>query len=119
MDAIEAMGRSTQRTPTQVPTTREPGLPTDGAKRSCEEAAVGYALADLELSLVFCSMTEGRLTREDMIRKTAYLLAEARSFAPGGDMSDWFCAERQVDCWLAIYGLPHHFTLNGAERTSV
>jgi Protein of unknown function (DUF2934) len=119
MEAIEARATSTQHTQTQIPSTRDPGPPTDSAKLSGEEIDVAYAVADLELSLAFCSMNEGCLTREDMIRKTAYLHAEARSFAPGADVCDWLCAEREVDRWLAIYGLPHHFTLNGAERTSV
>jgi hypothetical protein len=81
-------------------------------------ANVACAAADLDLSLTFCSMAEG-LTREDLIRTAAYLHAESRSFAPGREVDDWFCAEHQVDHWLGIYGLPHHFSAHGSVLTSV
>lgn len=35
--------------------------------------------------------------REAMIREAAYFRAERRAFAPGGELEDWFAAERQVD----------------------
>ncbi len=35
-------------------------------------------------------------TREDMIRKAAYLRAERRGFAPGKELDDWLAAEREV-----------------------
>ena len=38
----------------------------------------------------------GSTTREDMIRKAAYLLAERRGFAPGKELDAWLAAERQV-----------------------
>jgi hypothetical protein len=79
---------------------------------------VACAAADLDLSLTFCSMAEG-LTREDLIRRAAYLHAEARSFAPGREVEDWCCAEHEVDHWLKIYGLPHHFAAHGSVLTSV
>lgn len=74
---------------------------------------------DLHHALAFCSMSQVPVTREDMIRKEAYLHAEARSFAPDGAVEDWLCAEREVDHWLGIYGLPHHFTMKGLDQTSV
>ena len=35
--------------------------------------------------------------REAMIREAAYFRAERRAFAPGGELEDWFAAERQID----------------------
>jgi len=35
--------------------------------------------------------------REDMIRETAYFLAQARGFAPGAEVEDWLAAEQEVD----------------------
>jgi hypothetical protein len=103
---------------TDFPSIREPVLPPDAVKR-LGEAEVACAAADLDLSLVLCSMNEACLTREDLIRQAAYLHAEARRFSPGGELDDWVCAEREVDHWLGIYGLPHHFVANGSDCTSV
>jgi DUF2934 family protein len=103
---------------TDFPSIRESVLPPDALKRLAE-ADVAYAAADLGLSLSFCSMTQACLTREDLIRKAAYLQAEARGFPPGGEVHDWLCAEREVDDWLDIYGLPHHFAANGSDCNSV
>ncbi len=35
--------------------------------------------------------------RLEMIREAAYRRAEARQFAPGGDVADWLAAEAEVD----------------------
>ena len=35
--------------------------------------------------------------REAMIREAAYFRAERRAFASGGELEDWFAAEREVD----------------------
>jgi hypothetical protein len=43
-------------------------------------------------------------TREEMIRKAAYLLAERRGFRPGRELEDWLAAEHQVDHWLECGG---------------
>lgn len=48
-------------------------------------------------------------TREDMIRTTAYLLAERRGFDPGHELEDWLAAEQQVDSWLANRGPPRRY----------
>ena len=34
--------------------------------------------------------------RQEMIRKAAYLRAQARGFAPGHELEDWFEAEQEV-----------------------
>lgn len=39
-------------------------------------------------------------SRETMIREAAYFRAEHRSFAPGGELEDWFAAEREIDAVL-------------------
>jgi hypothetical protein len=38
--------------------------------------------------------------RDSRISRAAYLRAEARGFAPGGEMEDWLSAERQIDAEL-------------------
>ena len=35
--------------------------------------------------------------RQEMIREAAYHRAEARQFAPGGEVADWLAAEAEVD----------------------
>lgn len=37
------------------------------------------------------------ISREEMIRQSAYSLYEARNFAGGHELDDWFQAEAQVD----------------------
>ncbi len=39
--------------------------------------------------------------RVAMIAEAAYYRAEARGFAPGGELEDWLAAEREVDGRLA------------------
>ena len=39
-------------------------------------------------------------TRRAMIAESAYLRAERRGFAPGGEVEDWMAAEREVDALL-------------------
>jgi Protein of unknown function (DUF2934) len=39
--------------------------------------------------------------REAMIREAAFFRAEHRAFAPGGELEDWFAAEREIDVVLA------------------
>ena len=48
-------------------------------------------------------------TREQMIRKAAYLLAERRGFDPGHELEDWLLAEQQVDSRLANLGPPRRY----------
>lgn len=39
-------------------------------------------------------------TRRAMIAQAAYLRAERRGFAPGGELEDWMAAEAEVDALL-------------------
>jgi hypothetical protein len=39
--------------------------------------------------------------RRQMIAEAAYLRAEKRGFAPGGEVEDWLAAETEVDALLA------------------
>lgn len=39
-------------------------------------------------------------TRHEMIAVAAYLLAEIRGFAAGGELDDWLCAEAKIDAQL-------------------
>lgn len=54
-----------------------------------------------------------RLAREQMIRERAYLHAQRRGFAPGGELADWLAAEREVDHWLASRGAPARYGRSG------
>jgi hypothetical protein len=38
--------------------------------------------------------------RRAMIAESAYLRAERRGFAPGGEAEDWVAAEKEVDALL-------------------
>jgi hypothetical protein len=40
--------------------------------------------------------------RRAMIAEKAYLLAEGRGFAPGGETQDWLSAEIEVDALLKV-----------------
>jgi len=39
--------------------------------------------------------------RRAMIAESAYLRAERRGFAPGGEQEDWLAAEAEVDALLS------------------
>jgi hypothetical protein len=39
-------------------------------------------------------------TRRAMVAESAYLRAERRGFAPGGEVDDWVAAEKEVDALL-------------------
>jgi len=38
--------------------------------------------------------------RQELIARLAYMLAEQRGFAPGGELTDWIAAEAQVGAGL-------------------
>jgi hypothetical protein len=118
MQPVKAIAQLAQPTPIEVPPIRESALPLELVKQ-LGKADVANATEDLALSVALCSMAQRHLTREDLVREAAYLHAEARNFAPGGEVSDWFGAERKVDHWLGIYGLPRHFTFHGSAFISV
>lgn len=44
--------------------------------------------------------TVSEATRRAMIEQAAYLRAERRGFAPGGEVEDWMAAEAEVDALL-------------------
>ncbi|HYL03436.1 MAG TPA: DUF2934 domain-containing protein [Steroidobacteraceae bacterium] len=41
-------------------------------------------------------------SRRAMIAEAAYLRAERRGFAPGGETADWLAAEQEVDALLKL-----------------
>ncbi len=53
-------------------------------------------------------ITVSEEARRAMIAQAAYLRAEARGFAPGGEIEDWLAAETEVDALLRAghTGLP-------------
>jgi hypothetical protein len=50
-----------------------------------------------ETCAAVCHGFEIYTARNDMVRETAYLLAEARGFEPGRELEDWLTAERDAD----------------------
>jgi hypothetical protein len=54
------------------------------------------------------AITVSKEARRGMIAQAAYLRAEARGFAPGGEIEDWLAAETEVDALLRAghTGLP-------------
>lgn len=46
------------------------------------------------------AITVSEEARRAMIAQAAYLRAERRGFAPGGDVEDWMAAEAEVDALL-------------------
>lgn len=46
------------------------------------------------------AVTISESTRRTMIEQGAYLRAERRGFAPGGEVEDWLAAEAEVDALL-------------------
>jgi hypothetical protein len=47
-----------------------------------------------------CHAFEMYSARNGMVRKAAYLRAQARSFEPGHELEDWLVAEHEVDADL-------------------
>lgn len=60
------------------------------------------ALIDLSVSAGLGGFPLER--RHALISEAAYFRAEARSFAPGGDLGDWLEAEAEIDERLAAHG---------------
>jgi hypothetical protein len=69
--------------------TRRPSAPDQvpEASTAAAESAGGSACDNADL-------------RRELIAVQAYLLAEARGFAPGGELDDWLTAETRVDAQL-------------------
>lgn len=61
------------------------------------------ALIDLRVCADLAGFPPER--RHELISEAAYFRAEARGFAPGGDIDDWLDAEAEVDERLAAHGL--------------
>ena len=64
----------------------------------CDDPQIDLAVA----STLGAVSAERRLT---MIAESAYFRAQARGFAPGGELDDWLDAELEVDERLAEHGL--------------
>jgi len=61
------------------------------------DAAAGASTA---VTVVSTAVTISESTRRAMIEQGAYLRAERRGFAPGGEVEDWLAAEAEVDALL-------------------
>lgn len=60
------------------------------------------ALIDLSVSAELSGLSDER--RHSLISQAAYFRAEARGFAPDGDLEDWLDAEAEIDERLAAHG---------------
>lgn len=63
---------------------------TTGAEKAPRRSARSSARGD----------TVSAEQRHRMIEETAYLMAQARDFAPGGELEDWLNAEAEIDARL-------------------
>lgn len=91
---------ATRRTPGPA---RTPESPPPAAEKAAprRRAASGTAPA------AATPITVSEEARRAMIEQAAYLRAERRGFAPGGEAEDWLAAEEEVDALLrAGHGRP-------------
>jgi hypothetical protein len=56
--------------------------------------------ASTAVTVASTAVTISESTRRTMIEQGAYLRAERRGFAPGGEVEDWLAAEAEVDALL-------------------
>ncbi len=85
----------------------EPGSDTNArgpavAKRSARKAP---ARAPAKRPRTAAVQRISREERRAMVAEAAYLLAERRNFAPGGEADDWYQAEAAIDAQLAALGV--------------
>jgi hypothetical protein len=84
-------------------------MPIRQRKRSVPTAATPPTLTDAVADRSQPPLPEATLqrervvyrSREDLIAEAAYRRAEARGFAPGGELKDWLAAEKEIDALLA------------------
>lgn len=84
---------ATRRTPGPA-RTAEPPQP------AAEKAAPRRRAASETPAAAAAHITVSEEARRAMIEQAAYLRAERRGFAPGGEAEDWVAAEAEVDALL-------------------
>ena len=88
-----ATRRTTGPTRTTEPPQQPPAEKTTPRRRAAPVAPAPTAGAAT-------SVTVSEEARRAMIAQAAYLRAERRGFAPGGEEEDWLAAEAEVDALL-------------------
>ena len=76
--------------PSDFPVSKPTGVAMEGVPSPAGLQPVAV-LERREMSAIPASL------RHDLIAQAAYSRAEARGFAPGGEMEDWLAAEIEVD----------------------
>jgi Protein of unknown function (DUF2934) len=100
------------RRPTQPPdekTSATPPAPAPTraaprAKSSTGAAAAGTPRVRKKAAKAPTEVAVSEDVRRGMIAEAAYLRAERRGFAPGGEHDDWVAAEAEVDALLRARG---------------
>lgn len=89
---------------TAAPVRAESSQPADKAaprrRAAPAPAPVPAAMKAAAPSGASTSITVSEDARRAMIAQAAYLRAERRGFAPGGEVEDWLAAESEVDALL-------------------
>ncbi|MGA7541321.1 MAG: DUF2934 domain-containing protein [Steroidobacteraceae bacterium] len=95
------------RTPNSAPATDKATQRRRAAplKTDIKTDAASGASTPVTVASTTAAISQG--TRRAMIEQAAYLRAERRGFAPGGEVEDWMAAEAEVDALLrAGHGRP-------------
>jgi hypothetical protein len=87
------------RRPTEPPTTTEKTAAPAATPRPRAKSATPRVRKPAAKTAA-ASVAVSEDVRRGMIAKAAYLRAERRGFAPGGEAEDWLAAEAEVDALL-------------------
>ncbi|HEV2443618.1 MAG TPA: DUF2934 domain-containing protein [Steroidobacteraceae bacterium] len=87
--------------------TTGPARTAESSPPAAEKAAPRRRAASETAAAAAAPITVSEEARRAMIEQAAYLRAERRGFAPGGEAEDWLAAEEEVDALLkAGHGRP-------------
>jgi DUF2934 family protein len=87
--------------------TTGPARTTEPPQPAAEKAAPRSRAASETPAAAASRIAVSEEARRAMIEQAAYLRAERRGFAPGGEAEDWLAAEAEVDALLrAGHGRP-------------
>ena len=89
-----------QRTPKGPLAPSPPPVLDDAVDDGLRDASRGGSVPEVKLPHAPVRLAD----REQRIAVRAHQLAEARGFAPGGEMEDWLQAEREVDAQAGAAG---------------
>jgi hypothetical protein len=97
---LMATRRPTQPPEEKTPSTTAPPAPTRAAPRA--KSSTPRVRKKAVKAPTEATVSED--VRRGMIAEAAYLRAERRGFAPGGEHDDWVAAEAEVDALLKARG---------------